>query len=183
MASEWKGDTILTADQSAEVIAADKKRHEDYLILRDLCEAWYVSLVDASISHDRAIKEITSMMKNNITNGLVTERTGWQMIGEYAIKCSEVTTKTKGPKNGIPSDLVRLLINVKRRLPNPVRDRKNAGFASVETSMDNNVSIYDRHSARLAEFGLAIKPSTLKKWFENKRSPKSRSSGGSLTKQ
>lgn len=153
MDSKPLGRTILTSKPTDEVVESNLEREQNYGIVRMLCECWYESLEDTSISCKRAVKEITDMVEINILKGNVTKAVGRQLIGEYAIKCFGVVEE--GPSNGVPTALVKLLRESAERLPNP----KTSNLAGDST-------IYERHSARLAEYGITISSSTLRRWFE-----------------
>jgi hypothetical protein len=153
-----KSSTILTSPPTKEQLAkqekAQKQRNDDYELVRMLCDCWYGSLNDKSISQTKAEKEIIDMMQCNISCKKVTEDVGWKLVGEYIIKCRNVP-HDGGRGNGVPSAFVKLLRDSAGRLPNP----KTLNSAGDRT-------IYERHSARLAEYGVKVSPSTLRRWFE-----------------
>ena len=163
-----QGETVLTQVLTREDKDEIMAKEHDLEVIEMLCDCWLESLEEATISFQRLVRELSYMLERNISNNKITQQQAHLLLGQYVMR-GHLYAKKNIEGNSSPSAFVKLIKGVKARLPNPVHDNKYA--SSSHTSDDKNVSIYRRHSARLAEYGVNISPATLKSWAEKKSQP------------
>ena len=144
-------------------IVDEEQHHIDAIHM--LCEAWYCSHKEGSITFNRAANEVAKIADTSAWQSFISQEEANRIAGEYLIACHKVGLKhaTKnwskyvGVSNGIPSAVFDLV------------NTGGSNFFGREyevVSQKSLAAVYRYKSRVLGEYGCDISIATIKGWHK-----------------